>query len=60
MPRKMNYLVLITTYVKGVCTQIERKFPKTLESAMEMVDKLKVELPPIENGNYKIEIVNRF
>lgn len=57
---KKNYLVLITTYVNGICKKIERKFPQSLEGAMEMVDKLKVELPPIPNGNYKIEIVDRF
>jgi len=53
---KKGKLVIITTYVNGVCKNIERKFPRSDETALEMVDKLKVELPAIPNGKYKIEI----
>lgn len=57
---KKNYLVIITTYVNGVCKNIERKFLRSLEGAEEMVEDLREKLPNLSNTKYKIEIVDRF
>jgi hypothetical protein len=56
----MKPLVLVTKYDNGICKGIQKRYPKTFDSAKALVEKIKAETVLKKGESLKVEIVNRF